>query len=99
MEYLNFSSISFGSEFEMRLVFTKLNNNIRAGTWFDSFTVQNTKWFSLVKNIVAALNSDRVMCGVFGLYPSNVGGILKRVEEINVYVLCNYKLKYIEKEI
>ena len=42
------------------------------------------------------MNGDRVLCGVFGLYPSHVAGILKHVEEINFYVLCNDKLTYSE---
>jgi hypothetical protein len=53
-------------------------------------------WLSLVNSIVVAMNSDRVLCGVFRLYPSFVAGILKHVEEINFYVLCNYKLTYVE---
>jgi AraC-like DNA-binding protein len=36
------------------------------------------------------------LCAVFGLYPSYVAGILKRVVEINFYVLCNDELTYSE---
>jgi hypothetical protein len=45
------------------------------GIWFDTLTVQN--W--LVKNIVAIVNSDQVLCRVFWLYSSFVPGILKHV--------------------
>ena len=101
MDFLEFSAIPIGTELDMGLVCSILTD-IGAGSWFDAFTVQNTMWLSLVKNIVVSMNSDRVLCGVFGLYPSYVAGILKHVEEINFYVLCNYKLtnaEYIEKAI
>ena len=61
----------------MGLVCKKMNDIIGAGTWFNSFTVQNTKWLWLVRIIVAAMNSDRVLCCVFGLYPGSAAGILK----------------------
>ena len=78
----------------MGLMCTRQTDIIGAGSWFDSFTVQNTIWLSLVKKILVTMNSDRVLCGVFGLYPSYLAGILKHVEEINFYVLCNEKLTY-----
>ena len=83
MEFLDFSAISFGSGFDMGIVCAKLNNVIGAGIWFDTFTVQNTKWLWLVKNIVAALNIGRELCGTFGLYPGYVAGMFKHVEEIH----------------
>jgi hypothetical protein len=55
-----------------------------------------------VKIIVLAMNSDKVLCGVYGLYNGYVTGILKHVEEINSYVLSNDTLtysEYIEKDI
>ena len=94
MEFPDFSAIFFGSEFDMRLVCTKLNNIVRAGIWFSTVTVQNTKWMWVVKNMVAAMNSDLMLCGAFGLYPGYVAGILKHVEEIHFYVVCSDKLTY-----
>ena len=47
-----------------------------------------------MKNNAVAMNSDQVLCGAFGLYPGYVAGILKHVEEINFYILCNDKLIY-----
>jgi len=41
-----------------------------------------------------AVNSDKVLCGSFGMYPSYVAGILNSVEEIHFYLLCNKKLNY-----
>ena len=89
MNFMKFSTIPFGTEFDMGLVCTRLNDLIGVGSWFDSFTVQNTKWLSLF----VTLNSERVIWAVFGLYPSYVAGILKNVE-INFYVLSNDYLTY-----
>jgi hypothetical protein len=47
-----------------------------------------------VDHTVSAMNSDKVLCGVAGIYPSYVAGILNQVNEINFYVLCNEQLKY-----
>lgn len=43
---------------------------------------------------MAAMNTDNIHCGCFGLYPSYVAGILHSVKEIYFYVLCNTKLHY-----
>jgi hypothetical protein len=48
------------------------------------------------EKILTAINSERVICAVFGLYPGYVAGILKHVVEINFYVLCNDQLTYSE---
>jgi len=53
-----------------------------------------------VKDIVTAMNSDKVLCGSFGLYRRYIAGILNFVKEILFYVLCCEKLnnaEYIEK--
>ena len=42
----------------------------------------------LVSDIVATINSAKIVCGSFGLYPSYVAGILNSVEKIHFYVLC-----------
>ena len=44
--------------------------------------------------IVTTFNSDEVLCGSFGVYPSYVAGILNYVKEINFYVLCSDKIHY-----
>ena len=46
--------------------------------------------------IVTAMNSDKVLFGSFGLYPSYVAGVLNSVKEIHFYVLCVEKLNYAE---
>jgi len=61
---------------------------------YDTLQVKNTKWLWLVNDIVTIVNSDNVLCGSFGLYPSYVAGILISVKEIHFYVLCSEKLNY-----
>jgi hypothetical protein len=70
--------------------------------WYDTFRIQNTKRLWLVKGVVAATNSNKVQCGVFGFYPSFVAGTMSKVQEINFDVHYNDKIKYsdyIEKRI
>jgi hypothetical protein len=77
-----------------------LNNILRHGIWYDAFQVQNTKLLWLVNDIVETINSDKVLCDCFGLYPSYVGGTLNTVRDIDYYVVCSEKLNnanYIEK--
>jgi hypothetical protein len=64
MDFLEFSAIHFENEFDMGLLSTSLTDIIGACTCFDSFTVQNKNWLSLVKNIFVAMNSDQVLFGV-----------------------------------
>jgi len=47
-----------------------------------------------VNDIVTTMNSDKVLCGSFGVYPSYAAGILNSVKEIHFYVLCCEKLSY-----
>jgi hypothetical protein len=49
-----------------------------------------------VNDIVAAINNDETLCSCFRLYPSYVAGILNSVKEINLYVLCNKRVNYID---
>ena len=67
---------------------------IGQGIYYDEYKIRNTKWFWLVNDIVTAMNSDKMLCGVFGIYPCYVAGILNSVNAVNFYVLC---LDYIKK--
>ena len=49
MDFINFSTMPFGTGFDMGHVFTRLNELIGVGSWFDSLTVQNTMWLSVVE--------------------------------------------------
>ena len=57
---------------------------------------QNTERLWLVNDIVTTMNSDKMLCGCFGLYPSYVAGILNSVKIIHFYVLCSKRLHYCE---
>jgi len=93
MDFLEFANVSFRPNADTGYLCEELNNILRESIWYDTFKIQNTKWLWLV-NDVAAINSNKVLCGSFGLYPSFVAGILNSVKGINFYVLCNKKLKY-----
>ena len=54
----------------------------------------NRKWLLLVNDNVTAMNNDIMLCGLFGLCPNYVAGILNSVEDIRFYVLCSGKLNY-----
>ena len=69
-----------------------MNNIVDQGDWYDSFQVKNKKWLWLVNDIVRTMNSDKMLCGSFGLYPSYVPVVLNSVKEIHFYVLCVQKL-------
>ena len=53
------------------------------GIYYDTFKIQNTKWLWLVNNIITIINSNRVLCGSFRVYPSYVAGILNSVKKPN----------------
>ena len=94
MDFLDYRNVSFLPGTSIGQLCEKLNNIIGHGIWYDTFQVRNTKWLWLVNGIVTMMNSDKVLCGSFGLYPCYVAGILKFVEVIHFYVLCNEKLNY-----
>ena len=48
----------------------------------------------LVSDIVATINSDKILCGSFALYPSYAAGVLNGAEKIHFYVLCYVQLNY-----
>ena len=94
MDFLDFRNVSFLPNSSIRHLCEDLNNIVGQGVWHDTFQVKNTKWLWLVNDIVTTMNSDKLMCGSFGLYPSYVAGLLNSVKEIHFYVLCSEKLNY-----
>jgi AraC-like DNA-binding protein len=101
MELLDFEKVSFHPDANVGYLCNNLNNTIGICIWYDTFQVQNTKWLWLVNNVVAILNSNKMLCGCFGQYASYVSRILKSVKDINFYVLCNKRrlhcANYLEK--
>ena len=94
MDFLNYSDVLFGSGVDMGWLCKELNHNEGASIWYDRISFQNTKWLWFVNDVVTLMNNDKVLCGVFGLYPSFVACTLNKVQEINLNVLSNNKLKY-----
>jgi hypothetical protein len=94
MDFLDFRDVSFRANTNIGRLCEDLNNIISEGIWHDRYNVRNTEWLWLVNNIVAAMNSDKILCGSFGIYPSFVAGILNSVNKIHFYVLCSKQPDY-----
>ena len=60
-----------------------LDRIVGASIWYDTFTARNSKWLSFVNDVVTSINNDKALCGVFGLYPTYVGSILTKEQEIS----------------
>ena len=93
MDFLNFRDVSVLPNSSIGPLCVDLNNILGQGVWYDIFQVQN-KVVMALNDIVTTINSDKVLCGSFGLYQSYVAGILNSVKEIHFYVLCSEKLNY-----
>ena len=94
MVFLDFDDVAFLPKSSIGRSCEDLNNIVRQGIWYDIFQVQNTECVLLVNHIVMNLNSDNMLCGSFGFYPSYVAGILKSVKEMHFYVLFNKHVSY-----
>ena len=94
MDFLRFGDVSFLPKSRIERLCEKLSNAVGQGIWYDTFQFQNTELLWLVNDIVTTINTDNVLCGSFGLYPSYVAGILNSVKEIHFYVLCNKQVNY-----
>jgi len=67
MDFLDFPNLSFLPNFSIGRLCEDLNYIVGQGVWHDTFQVKNTKWLWLVNDIFTAMNSDKVLCGSFGL--------------------------------
>jgi len=64
MDFLKFREVLFLPNSSIGRLCEVLNNIV------DTFQVENRKWLRLVNDNVTTMNSDKVLCGSFGLYPS-----------------------------
>lgn len=94
MDLLHFNCVSLLPRSGIGHLCEDLNNIVGLGLWYDEYKVRNTQWLQLVSDIVMAMNSDTVLCGCFGLYPSYTAGILNSVKCINFYVVCTERPNY-----
>jgi hypothetical protein len=76
MDFLGFRNVSYLPNSSIGSLCENLNNIVGQGVWYDTFQVQNKKWLWFVNNIITVVNTDKVLCVSFGLYPSYVAGIL-----------------------
>ena len=76
MDFLHFGDVLFLPNSSNGRLCEDLNNIVGQGIWNNTFQVQNTELLWLVDDILMTLNSDNVLCGSFGFYPSYVAGIL-----------------------
>ena len=100
MDFLEFFDVSFLPYLSLGKLCEELSTTVGQGILYDTFLVQNTKWLWLVNNIVTTMNSDNMLCGCLGLFPSYVALILNSVKQIVFYVLCKKRLRcasYLEK--
>jgi hypothetical protein len=95
MDFLRFGEITFDADGNIGSLCENLTDIIGHGIWYDTFRPQNTKWLSLVTDIVTSLNNESVMCGSFGYYPAFIAGVLNSTDTIHFYVLCNKRPDYI----
>jgi hypothetical protein len=49
------------------------------GIWYENFKIRSTIWLWLMNGNVSMMNSDKVLCGVVGIYLGFVAGILNQV--------------------
>ena len=56
--------------------------------------ISSSKYKAVVVSVVTKVNSDKVLCGSSGLYPSYVAAILESVKEIQFYTQCSKRINY-----
>jgi len=70
MDCLLYECASFTPDSSIEQVCEDLNKIVGYGIYYDIFEIQNTKWLWLVNNVVTIMNSNKVLCGSFGVYTS-----------------------------
>ena len=70
MDFLDYSKVVFGSGVDMGQPCKTLDHIVGFSIWYDTFTVQNSKWLWFLKDILTTINKDKALCGVFCLYPT-----------------------------
>jgi hypothetical protein len=79
MDCLLYKCASFTPDSSIGQLREDLNKTVGYGIYYDTFKIQNTKWLWFVENFITIINSNTVLCGSFGVYPSYVAGILNSV--------------------
>ena len=76
MDCLLYKCASFTPDSSIGQLCEDMNKIVGYGIYYDTFKIQNTKWIWLVNNFITIINSNKVLCGSFGVYPSYVAGTL-----------------------
>jgi len=102
MDCLFYECASFSTDSFIGQLCVDLNKISGRGIYYDTIDIQNTKLLWFVNNIMATINSNKVLWGSFGTYPSYVAGILNSVNNLHFHVSHGEKLNYadyVEKRI
>jgi hypothetical protein len=94
MDCLLYKCASFTPDSSFWQLCEDLNKIVGYGIYYVTFKIQNTNWLWFVENCITIINSNTVLCGSFGVYPSYVAGILNSVPKIHFFVLHSEKLNY-----
>jgi len=62
MDFLDFGNISFCANTNIRQLCQVLNSIMELSVWYYT-QIKNSEWLWLVSNIVATINSDKIICG------------------------------------
>lgn len=90
MDFLDYGEVSFRANTNIGRLCEDLNNLVGEGIWYDTFKIQNSKWFWFVYDILATMNSNKGFCGSFGLYPLFVACIRNSMKKfISMYCVMN----------
>ena len=65
MEWLQFQNISFSQDSSIG----QLCEIDEQGIYYDTFEIQDTKWFWFVSNMITALKNEKTLIGCFAMYP------------------------------
>jgi hypothetical protein len=75
MDFLHFQSVSLSPDSGIGCLCENFNNVIGRGIWYNTYEVQNTDILLFVNEIIETTNSDNMLCGSFGMYPSYIAGV------------------------
>ena len=65
MDFLDFADVSFCASTNIGQLCQDLNSIVGLSVWYDTFQIKNSQWSWLVSDIVATINSDKILRGSF----------------------------------
>jgi hypothetical protein len=55
----------------------RLDKDTWLGEWYETFVPINNQWVWLVEKILKLVYKDNIACGVIGMYPAYLAGVLE----------------------